>query len=67
VKAGEMLGPMLLTQHNLTFYQDLMRGMREAIADGRFDAFRAAFMDSPAARTGAAREEDGDAGTQDDL
>jgi queuine tRNA-ribosyltransferase len=67
VKAGEMLGPMLLTQHNLTFYQDLMRGMREAIADGRFDAFRAAFMDSPAARTGAAREEDGDAGTQDEL
>ena len=67
VKAGEMLGPMLLTQHNRTFYQDLMRGMREAIADGRFDAFRAAFMDSPAARTGAAREEDGDAGTQDDL
>jgi len=67
VKAGEMLGPMLLTQHNLTYYQDLMRGMREAIADGRFDAFRAAFMDSPAARTGAAREEDGDAGTQDDL
>ena len=67
VKAGEMLGPMLLTQHNLTFYQDLMRGMREAIADGRFDAFRAAFMDSPAARTGAAREEDRDAGTQDDL
>ena len=67
VKAGEMLGPMLRTQHNLTFYQDLMRGMREAIADGRFDAFRAAFMDSPAARTGAAREEDGDAGTQDDL
>ena len=67
VKAGEMLGPMLLTQHNLTFYQDLMRGMREAIADGRFDAFRAAFMDSPAARTGAAREEDGDAGTTDDL
>jgi queuine tRNA-ribosyltransferase len=67
VKAGEMLGPMLLTQHNLTFYQDLMRGMREAIADGRFGAFHAAFMDSPAARTGAAREEDGDAGTQDDL
>jgi queuine tRNA-ribosyltransferase len=67
VKAGEMLGPMLLTQHNLTFYQDLMRGMREAIADGRFDAFRAAFMDSPAARTGAAREEDGDGAAKDDL
>ncbi|MBM3626704.1 MAG: tRNA guanosine(34) transglycosylase Tgt [Alphaproteobacteria bacterium] len=67
VKAGEMLGPMLLTQHNLTFYQDLMRGMREAIADGRFAAFRAAFMDSPAARTGAAREEDGDADATHDL
>ncbi len=67
VKAGEMLGPMLLTQHNLTFYQDLMRGMRAAIGEGRFGAFREAFMDSPAARTGAVREEDGDGGTKDDL
>ena len=67
VKAGEMLGPMLLTQHNLTFYQDLMRGMRAAIAEGRFGAFHEAFMDSPAARTGAAREEDDDGGAKDDL
>jgi queuine tRNA-ribosyltransferase len=35
-RAGEMLGPMLLTWHNLTYYQDLMRGMREAIAGRRF-------------------------------
>jgi queuine tRNA-ribosyltransferase len=34
-QAGEMLGPMLATQHNLWFYQDLMRGIREAIAAGR--------------------------------
>jgi queuine tRNA-ribosyltransferase len=67
VKAGEMLGPMLLTQHNLTFYQDLMREMRAAIAEGRFGAFHEAFMDSPAARTGAAREEDDDGGAKDDL
>jgi queuine tRNA-ribosyltransferase len=67
VKAGEMLGAMLLTQHNLTFYQDLMRGMRAAIAEGRFGAFHEAFMDSPAARTGAAREEDEDGGAKDDL
>ncbi|MGI8943220.1 MAG: tRNA guanosine(34) transglycosylase Tgt, partial [Qipengyuania sp.] len=29
-KAGEILGAMLLTEHNLTFYQDLMQGMRNA-------------------------------------
>ncbi len=34
-KAGEMLGPMLLTWHNLTYYQSLMRGLRAAILDGR--------------------------------
>ncbi len=35
-KAEEMLGPMLLTWHNLTYYQDLMRGLRSAIVEGRF-------------------------------
>ena len=34
-RAKEMLGPMLLTWHNLTYYQDLMRGMRQAIREGR--------------------------------
>ena len=31
-----MLGPMLLTWHNLAYYQDLMRGLRAAIIEGRF-------------------------------
>ena len=43
VKAGEMLGAMLMTQHNLHFYQALMAGMRGAIAKGRFAAFAAQF------------------------
>ena len=40
VKSGEILGMMLLTAINLGYYQDLMRGMRTAIAAGRFAAFR---------------------------
>ena len=47
VRAGEMLGPMLLTAHNLQHYQDLMAGLRAAIAEGRFaahvDALRAGY------------------------
>ena len=39
VRANEILGSMLLTWHNLTHYQDLMRGLREAIAAGTLDAF----------------------------
>ncbi len=35
-RAEEMLGPMLLTWHNLTYYQALMRGLRAAIVGGRF-------------------------------
>jgi queuine tRNA-ribosyltransferase len=38
-KAAEMLGPMLLTRHNLQHYQSLMRGIREAVAAGRFREF----------------------------
>ena len=34
-RAKEILGPMLLTQHNLAYYQSLMRGLRVAILDGR--------------------------------
>jgi queuine tRNA-ribosyltransferase len=34
-KSEEMLGPMLLTWHNVQFYQDLTRGLREAIRGGR--------------------------------
>ncbi len=43
VMAKEMLGPMLLTWHNLHYYQDLMAAMRQAIAGGAFEAFAAAF------------------------
>ena len=42
-KSGEILGAMLLTEHNLTFYQQLMAGMRDAIAQGQFAAFAAQF------------------------
>ena len=34
-RASEMLGPMLLTWHNLFYYQALMRGLRTAISAGR--------------------------------
>jgi queuine tRNA-ribosyltransferase len=44
VKAEEILGPMLLTQHNVTFYQDLMAASRAAIVEGRFAAYAAAFL-----------------------
>jgi queuine tRNA-ribosyltransferase len=37
VRAGELTGKRLVTLHNLTFMERLMRGMREAIAAGRFE------------------------------
>lgn len=43
VKSGEMLGAMLVTEHNLSFYQALMQGMRNAIAGGRFASFASDF------------------------
>lgn len=42
-RTGEMLGPRLNTIHNLTYYQTLMRQMREAIAAGTFQQFRQQF------------------------
>jgi queuine tRNA-ribosyltransferase len=38
-KSGEMLGAMLMTEHNLRFYQDLMAAMRAAIGEGRMTQF----------------------------
>ncbi|MGE0260082.1 MAG: tRNA guanosine transglycosylase, partial [Alphaproteobacteria bacterium] len=38
-KAGEILGSMLLTQHNLTYYADLMTELRAAIRAGRLAEF----------------------------
>ncbi len=40
-RADEMLGPMLLTWHNVAYYQSLMRGLRRAIVAGRLDAYAA--------------------------
>jgi queuine tRNA-ribosyltransferase len=42
IKAEEMLGPMLLTWHNIQYYQDLMRGLRVAICEGRLEDHAAA-------------------------
>ena len=39
LKSDEILGAMLLTWHNLHYYQDLMANLRAAIADGRLAAF----------------------------
>ncbi len=50
-KAEEMLGPMLLTWHNIQYYQDLMRGLRAAITERRLGRFAAAV------RAGWAQEE----------
>ena len=42
-RAQEMISGMLLTWHNLHYYQELMAGMRAAIANGAFAAFEAEF------------------------
>ncbi len=42
-KSGEILGAMLVTEHNLSFYQQLMAAMRETISRGRFTTFAADF------------------------
>jgi len=43
IRSGEILGAMLLTEHNLSFYQQLMQGMRDAIADANFANFASDF------------------------
>ncbi|MBM3564589.1 MAG: tRNA guanosine(34) transglycosylase Tgt [Alphaproteobacteria bacterium] len=45
INTREMLGPMLLTWHNLHYYQTLMAGMRAAIEQGGFADFAAAFAE----------------------
>jgi queuine tRNA-ribosyltransferase len=50
-RCSEMLGPMLLTWHNLHYYQELMRGLRAAIMAGRLQA------QAEALRTGWRRED----------
>ena len=44
VKSGEILGAMLMTQHNLWFYQRVMQGLRDAIAARRLQDFASEFL-----------------------
>ena len=44
IRANEMLGAVLLSKINLAYYQELMAGMRAAIAAGRFADFKAETM-----------------------
>lgn len=43
VKSQEILGAMLMTEHNIAFYQQLMQAMRDAIGEGCFAKFAANF------------------------
>jgi queuine tRNA-ribosyltransferase len=43
VRSDEILGAMLMTEHNIWFYQALMKDLREAIAERRLTAFAAGF------------------------
>lgn len=43
-KSKEILGPMLLTEHNIMYYQDLMRGIRKAIEEKRYKEFATKFL-----------------------
>ena len=42
-RSQEMISGMLLTWHNLQYFQEIMQGMRDAIAAGTFDAWQADF------------------------
>jgi queuine tRNA-ribosyltransferase len=53
-KAGEILGQVLLSWHNISFYGALTAAMRLSIAEGRFEAFRRDFRARQPAGPGAA-------------
>ena len=59
VRSGEILGAILMTEHNLWFYQRLMQGMRDAIAGHRLDEHARQVLGRYRARSGggADREE----------
>lgn len=46
VRSNEALGGMLLSWNNLSYYQELMQGIRTAIADGRYEDFMAETQES---------------------
>ena len=43
IRSGEILGAMLMTEHNINFYQRLMQSLRDAIAEQRLAAFASEF------------------------
>jgi len=51
-KCGEILGSRLNTIHNLFYYQQLMRDIRKAIEENRFDEFATAFYEATAGEIG---------------
>jgi queuine tRNA-ribosyltransferase len=57
--AAEMLGPVLVSVHNIRFYQRLMADIRKAIRDGRFEEFRAS---DPRCKLGPSILNDGNSG-----
>ena len=52
VRAQEILGAMLMTEHNIWFYETLMADLRAAIAEGRLRSFATGFRTRYAERTG---------------
>jgi queuine tRNA-ribosyltransferase len=61
-RAGEYLGPMLLSWHNTAFFQALMQEIRTSIAEGRFEALRARLSDAWASTKSKPRAAEGEAG-----
>ena len=53
VRSGEILGAMLMTEHNLWFYQRLMQRLREAIAEQRLRSFAGEFLSRYSSSRGA--------------
>ena len=53
-KANEIIASMLLTWHNLHYYQELMAGLRAAISEGRVDGVRRRVRGAPPRRRRAA-------------
>jgi len=47
-RSNEMISGMLLTWHNLQYFQDIMQGMRDAIAAGTFEAWQKTFHETRA-------------------
>ncbi len=58
-KAGEYLGPMLLSWHNTAFFQALMAEIRLSIAEGRFEALRHRLQTAWASTRSAPKDQQG--------